>query len=127
MFKFTGDDCDREVKGEFDFEDVTVKPQVSLRGEVIETEVCDFFSCANYCFEDEVFLQATYTSQNHDYPGDGKLTVCLRDGRQGFAKATQYGYVNGLFFKIISGPYAGYVVEGSVEGTFTKDKCQFST
>ena len=41
----------------------------------------------------EVFLQAAYACQNDDYPGDGKLTVCLRDGRQAFAKATQYGYI----------------------------------
>lgn len=95
MFKFTGDDCDREVKGEFDFEDVTVKPQVSLRGEVIETEVCDFFFAVPTIAlkMSEVFLQAAYACQNDDYPGDGKLTVCLRDGRQAFAKATQYGYI----------------------------------
>ena len=111
---FTGDNCDGDVKGQFQFVDNS--NDVRAHGDVTSADTCTFFGCG-YCFEGEVVVDTTYTSNNNQNPGSGSATACLRDSN----KTSDVD--DGAFVVFTSGPYAGYAIEGFLNGNVTDHGC----
>lgn len=128
-FGFTGDGCDTtNFKGQFQYNDQDGGQK--LHGDVVFARQCLVDGDCPVC--DPLRIQlgfpltlgdyevtVDYRSTNNASPGTGTATVCFTDNGEG-AKAVDS---DSAIISISSGPYAGYLNHGSIQGNVQQHKC----
>jgi len=128
-FGFNGDSCSGTVKGKFNFHDkyfLAENGGVKMNGSVTSADLCVTSGTGqainHYCglCADGYIVNLDYRSTNPKIEGEGQAVVCAKDNGQGF-KATES---DTIWIRAISGPYADYYSEGSVQGNIKGHACE---
>ena len=128
-FGFTGDGCDTtNFKGQLQYQDQDGGQK--LHGDVVFARQCLVGGDCPVC--DPLRIQlgfpltlgdyevtVDYRSTNPAIPGNGTATVCFTDNGEG-AKAVDS---DSAIIQVQSGPYAGYLNYGSIQGNVQQHKC----
>lgn len=116
-FGFNANSCSGQLRGQFTLVNNNVDPKIRLSAEVTDVMECLPGDETCNCDLGETFITADYTSNNKQAPGAGELEVCVFDGGEG------QGAVDSAEVRILTGPFGGYQIEGTVQGNVQEHDC----
>ncbi len=132
-FGFNAAQCDvGTIRGRFDYHDqnaagFAAAGGVKMNGPVTETGLCGVAPFTGggpcgflFCPDGSYVITVEYSSTNPNLPGDGTAFACVTDNGEGInATSADMGLV-----VVPTGPYAGYVNSGLVQGNIRAHDCK---
>lgn len=93
---------------------------VKMNGSVVGARLCVGTSCqsSSGCPGGSAEVEVHYRSTNPRFAGEGRALACVDDNGEGSKAPADTGRV-----KVTSGPFAGYVNEGAVQGNIQEHIC----